>query len=138
MNNTQKLSVYVLCKQRNQHLEWHVDPPADETKIEDDCIVLGFDIPFGKIFRFRVVLQSTPMPDNYLHIIKVKLNDIELHKIFQCSTYLADGIGTITSASGFMNFKGQFMFTIRQNALVHNYLSSWSKLDSPASEPFLS
>lgn len=123
MSKKQKLSIYVKCNQRTRPLTWCANPVPDNIRTVGQQQILDFYIDYGKISRIAVVMEHDAEPGDGLEIKQITLNDIVLQNWRNWSTYVNEHGQSQTF--GHMIHRGKYLFTIRQNALVHNYVASW-------------
>jgi hypothetical protein len=124
MNKNLKLSIYI---QINGKVDYEIvsDSPAVH---HDDC--WNIDVAARKTNEVRVRVNFLESQSS-LQISKVCLNSIQLNNFDLWSKY----IDTTTQQSkehtyGYIDQPGEYILKIRQNPLVHNYISYFLSLSS--------
>lgn len=119
-SNTQKLCLFVQHKAVD-HAVW---PNAEHIVDDSDCAIYQYPMPIGGRFNIKINVTQKHHDQGFLRIKKIELNGVELHGLPYFSRYVTDSGRVIHNAYGYMSDTGTYFIHIRQNALVHNYMSS--------------
>ena len=124
-NKKQKLLVYVKCNYGDGAVNYEVlcDSLVFQ-KVSSNLTVYETEIDLAKTNKITVRLSSKTGSNGHLVIEKINLGGIDLRNLWATSLYLRqDNNQLIPYTSEYMGIPGDYIIKIRQNALVHNYMT---------------
>ena len=124
-NKKQKLLIYVKCDHGDGALDYEIvsDYPVFK-KLGTELDVYEIDIELTKTNKITVKLLNKTGSTGHLEIKKIELGGIELRNLWATSLYIQkDNKQLIPYTSGYIGIPGDYVIKVRQNALVHNYMT---------------
>lgn len=117
-----KIQMFFEKNQIDGDIDFDVVPPGnmygnDQTYIyETNCVL-------DAITHIQIKIKQRQGHQSHIRITKIVCNGVEL-KNWNCwSSYVLDDGKSIPPTYGYIDRPGTYTFKIRQNAMVHNYIS---------------
>lgn len=94
----------------------------------DNTYIFETDLEVGTNTYLQIKIKSRQGYQSHIRITKIICNGVELKNWNCCCSYiLADG-KAVPPTYGYIDRPGTYTFKIRQNAIVHNYISYFYEL----------
>lgn len=120
-NKKLKLSLSIQHNETDGIIDYQVSPDAP-FMIQGDTRIYHWDHDPKKTTKISIIIKANQGQRSHLQITDVNINGIKLNNIEKWSRYISKQ-GCLKNTHGYLSIPGEFIMTIHQNPLVHNYMA---------------